>query len=61
MLEVKFYSEAEDRLLKFAVIYGVAGETRIGFFDSLPEALTYPEIQPKLAERVWKEKEAHAL
>ena len=146
MLEVKFYSEAEDRLLKFAVIYAVAGEKMvlvkhrerrtyeipgghrepgetieetaarelkeetgaetftlkpvsvysvtgrnrvndtgeetygmlfyaeitsfgkieseielIGFFDSLPEALTYPEIQPKLAERVRKEKEAYVL
>lgn len=34
---------------------------QIGFFDSLPEALTYPEIQPKLAERVRKEKEAYVL
>ncbi len=29
MLEVKFYSEAEDRLLKFAVIYAVAGEKMV--------------------------------
>lgn len=28
-------------------------------FDRLPEALTYPEIQPKLVEKVMREKEAH--
>ncbi len=29
VLEVKFYREAEDRLLKFAVIYAMAGEKMV--------------------------------
>lgn len=146
MLEVKFYRQAEDHLLKFAVILAMAGEKmvlvrhrerdtyeipgghreagesieetaarelkeetgamtftlkpvsvysvtgknrvndtgeetygmlfyaeitsfgrmeseieKIEFFDRLPEALTYPEIQPILVDRVMKEKEEHVL
>ena len=34
---------------------------KIEFFDRLPEALTYPEIQPILVDRVMKEKEEHVL
>ena len=32
---------------------------RRAFFNRLPEALTYPEIHPKLVEKVMREKEAH--
>ena len=79
MLEVKFYRQAEDHLLKFAVILAMAGEKMVlvrhrerdtyeipgGHREAgesrLPETLTYPEIQPKLVDRVMKEKEAHVL
>lgn len=51
-------SETEDfGMLFFAEIFTLADEIhseieRIEFFDAMPDALTYPQIQPYLAQRV---------
>ena len=76
-MQVKFYEQAEDSLLKFAVIVSKScgmlyfadikrfekdlhsEMEKVRLFDGLPDALTYPQIQPLLIAEVQRREENH--